>query len=330
MRGAAQQLLYPQTLSTPLAPGGQMTPLRTSEYGTNLWPHPMYPASPPLILAYLRSLPFTTPIASPFHPTRAGPYHEIAAGYRYPILTGPPEPLSGGAHYYNDRGGRFPSESNASDTDSGTPNFFAHRAAQQLAGPSGLDPLRYDHCRWPRQPGDPLYPHGFDYEWPELAPIDREILSPKCTAAYELRWQDLERQFEYRNWRVQEPMDFYLTIAWGDPIIEPGSDRTIEARIFANRNRELYPPGPGDHIRDVHLQTDEEQRELEDALRPWAEQQNNQLRGVDNSWLLIRQSHVRGRIHSVPKHQGLLRVSSTSSRLTTQPALTWLLYQADY
>ncbi|SJL16556.1 uncharacterized protein ARMOST_20082 [Armillaria ostoyae] len=46
-----------------------------------------------------------------------------------------------------------------------------------------------------RRPDDPLNPDGLDYEWPELEPVDREILSPERSLAWEIRRDDVETSY---------------------------------------------------------------------------------------------------------------------------------------
>ncbi len=77
-------------------------------------------------------------------------------------------------------------------------------------------------------------------------------------------------------------MDFYLATSWGDPIEARGSEQTILARIHTNRARALYRMAPEEHVQDVRPRTNDKQRELKNALQPWAQRQNDQLRGADD------------------------------------------------
>ncbi|SJL17567.1 uncharacterized protein ARMOST_21119 [Armillaria ostoyae] len=50
-----------------------------------------------------------------------------------------------------------------------------------------------------REDDDPLNPHGADYEWPELEAIDRAILGPYRSQAWELRRVDIESRSRYEG-----------------------------------------------------------------------------------------------------------------------------------
>ncbi len=102
MWGAAQRMLYP-TQNTPLAHGPTTT--NTYEYGTNLWPLPMYPASRQLTSRNQRSSPFMVPTAN--HPQYTLD-NRISPGYSFLIPTEPPTPSSGQAPYSNNQGDDSP------------------------------------------------------------------------------------------------------------------------------------------------------------------------------------------------------------------------------
>ncbi|SJL11388.1 uncharacterized protein ARMOST_14791 [Armillaria ostoyae] len=48
------------------------------------------------------------------------------------------------------------------------------------------------HLPPPRQPDDPLNADGLDYEWPSLEDVDRDILGPERSLAWEIRRDDVE------------------------------------------------------------------------------------------------------------------------------------------
>ncbi|SJK97314.1 uncharacterized protein ARMOST_00566 [Armillaria ostoyae] len=63
-----------------------------------------------------------------------------------------------------------------------------------------------------REDDDPLNAHGGDYEWPELGAIDRVILGPYRSQAWELRWLDIEQQSPFLTPDERVPMGYYLAI----------------------------------------------------------------------------------------------------------------------
>ncbi|PBK60091.1 hypothetical protein ARMSODRAFT_1026871 [Armillaria solidipes] len=101
----------------------------------------------------------------------------------------------------------------------------------------------------PQADTDPLNPNGPNYEWPLLSAVNRQILGPHCSQAWELQ----------RHW--------YLAIYRGDPIERPGVQAQITTRIFANRNQVQYRPAPGVELHGQHRnRTAQEQHDLEIAL----------------------------------------------------------------
>ncbi|SJL04215.1 uncharacterized protein ARMOST_07576 [Armillaria ostoyae] len=64
---------------------------------------------------------------------------------------------------------------------------------------------------------DPLNLDGPNFEWNELTQIDREILGPHRSTAWELRRRDVEAQFNLRA-EDRTPMGWYLAVARGDPL----------------------------------------------------------------------------------------------------------------
>ncbi|SJL04702.1 uncharacterized protein ARMOST_08072 [Armillaria ostoyae] len=51
------------------------------------------------------------------------------------------------------------------------------------------------HLPPPRRPDDPLNADGLDYEWPSLEDVDREILGPERSLAWDIRRDDVEPEF---------------------------------------------------------------------------------------------------------------------------------------
>ncbi len=178
---------------------------------------------------------------------------------------------------------RFPNESDASDIDSPPEEYLTYR--QRLIRNHEFNPLEYDHRGRRQTPGDPFYPHWNDYDWPDLSIQDQEILGPEQTAAWDLRWQDLERWLPAAGQRVWEPIGYYLATERGNEITGTPAARqeTIMARIFVNQNQELYPPAEGNRVRDARLHTAEEQRGLEDTLRELVARENDRLCNLGRS-----------------------------------------------
>ncbi|SJL10769.1 uncharacterized protein ARMOST_14163 [Armillaria ostoyae] len=94
----------------------------------------------------------------------------------------------------------------------------------------------------PQEPDNPFNAMGPNYGWPELATIDRELLSPHHSRAWELRRSDIEARSPFHCPNDRVPMGFYLATTRGDLIFQNNFSANVEAQIFANRNRALYPP----------------------------------------------------------------------------------------
>lgn len=94
---------------------------------------------------------------------------------------------------------------------------------------SDPDPFADPHPQ--RSNSDPFNAHGDDYEWPELADIDREILGPFAVTAWEWRRLDIEIRLDWRQRGDQVHMDFYLAMERGDELRGGGMDAQIQAQI---------------------------------------------------------------------------------------------------
>ncbi|SJL16147.1 uncharacterized protein ARMOST_19666 [Armillaria ostoyae] len=90
------------------------------------------------------------------------------------------------------------------------------------------------HLPPPRRPDDPLNPDGLNYEWPALEDVDRQILGPERTLAWEIRRDDVETRYNLAAHNCV-PMDYYLATTYGDELPRLGREAVITARIFENR-----------------------------------------------------------------------------------------------
>ncbi|PBK68815.1 hypothetical protein ARMSODRAFT_1019399 [Armillaria solidipes] len=72
--------------------------------------------------------------------------------------------------------GRFPERTITIHTDDEEDPDVPHSISGSSSNPSPP----------PRSPSDPLNPNGLDYEWPDLSTVDREILGPQHSQAWEL------------------------------------------------------------------------------------------------------------------------------------------------
>ncbi|SJL15201.1 uncharacterized protein ARMOST_18687 [Armillaria ostoyae] len=128
------------------------------------------------------------------------------------------------------------------------------------------------HLPPPRRPDDPLNADGLDYEWPELEDVDRDILGPQRSLAWEIRRNDVEVRYNLAA-HNRTPMDFYLATTYGDELPRLGREAVITARIFENRDRSRHGPVAGARLHGPHRgRTHEEQLALEDALETLARQ----------------------------------------------------------
>ncbi len=121
-----------------------------------------------------------------------------------------------------------------------------------------------------RRASDPLNPHAFDYDWPNLSQVDREILGPERVRAWELRQRDVDGRLERRgrHSRPRTSMDRFLATHRGDPLVGTSIEAQITARIFANRDRSVHGPAfGGNRLNNLRPRTPLEQRLLENHLR---------------------------------------------------------------
>ncbi|SJL00848.1 uncharacterized protein ARMOST_04162 [Armillaria ostoyae] len=75
----------------------------------------------------------------------------------------------------------------------------------------------------PHRPDDPLNPDGLDYEWPELEDVDRQILRPERSLAWDIRRNDVEVRYNLAAYN-RVPMDFYLATTYGDELPRLGRE----------------------------------------------------------------------------------------------------------
>ncbi|KAK0414406.1 hypothetical protein EV421DRAFT_1918156 [Armillaria borealis] len=184
--------------------------------------------------------------------------------------------------------GQFPADK-SSDEDGG---FFGAIARRRDAGrlitittddKNNLDalelPLPDDdgddsilHLPPPRRPNDPLNADGLDYEWPRLENVDREILGPERSLAWDIRRDDVETWYNLAA-HNRVPMDLYLATTYGDVLPRLGREAVITARIFENRDRSRHGPIAGSRLYGPHRgRTHEEQLALEGTLETLAQQ----------------------------------------------------------
>ncbi|PBK95015.1 hypothetical protein ARMGADRAFT_1077777 [Armillaria gallica] len=151
-----------------------------------------------------------------------------------------------------------------SDSDTNEPGTSQRR--QRISDPSPEpDPFADPH---PNRPDDdPFNPRGSDYEWPELQEVDRVILGPHRSAAWEIRRRDLEQRLKWPH--SEEPrvrMDFYLAVESGNPLMGEQTTTHLAARLHANQTRQLYPPSAGHRIPNARPRTTSAQILLEADL----------------------------------------------------------------
>ncbi|SJL08322.1 uncharacterized protein ARMOST_11685 [Armillaria ostoyae] len=151
--------------------------------------------------------------------------------------------------------GQFPADE-SSDEDGG---FFGAVARRRDAGrlitittddENDLDalelPLPDDdgddsilHLPPPRRPNDPLNPDGLDYEWPSLEEVDRQILRPERSLAWEIRRTDIETRYNLAA-HNRIAMDFYLATTY-DPDTAPSRGHEYMDLIEEGRMRSSWP-----------------------------------------------------------------------------------------
>ncbi|SJL18608.1 uncharacterized protein ARMOST_22205 [Armillaria ostoyae] len=98
------------------------------------------------------------------------------------------------------------------------------------------------HLPPPRRPDDPLNADGLDYEWPELEDIDRDILGPERSLAWEIRRNDVEVRYNLAT-RGRPSMGFWLAISNGDDLPRLGREAGLDYRAYteAEPTRNNWP-----------------------------------------------------------------------------------------
>ncbi|SJL13788.1 uncharacterized protein ARMOST_17236 [Armillaria ostoyae] len=93
------------------------------------------------------------------------------------------------------------------------------------------------HLPPPRRPDDPLNADGLDYEWPSLEDVDRGILGPERSLAWEIRRDDVEVRYNLAA-HNRVPMDVHLAATY-DPATAPsqGIDYMVPIEEGLMRNR---------------------------------------------------------------------------------------------
>ncbi len=116
--------------------------------------------------------------------------------------------------------------------------------------PTNIDPERDQHSPREllglehREEEDPFNADGPNFEWPELAPVDREILGFARAYAWDIQQRDIEERTTDHLPSPREPMDLYLAINRGEPLDAPGA-APFEERLVANTGRTIWDPAPG-------------------------------------------------------------------------------------
>ncbi|PBK81492.1 hypothetical protein ARMGADRAFT_1091237 [Armillaria gallica] len=192
---------------------------------------------------------------------RARPRH-LPMGQRNSI----PFPTTTGTHsrpFIFSFGAGLPEDT---DTDSDTTEPGPSQRRRRIPDPAP-EPDPFADPRPNRADDDPFNARGSDYEWPKLQPVDRLILGPHRSAAWDLRWRDLEHRLGWPD--SEEPrvrMDFFLAVESGDPFMGEQMNTRLAARLHANRDRQLYPPRAGHQIHCARPWTISEQVLLEADL----------------------------------------------------------------
>ncbi|SJL15410.1 uncharacterized protein ARMOST_18907 [Armillaria ostoyae] len=79
------------------------------------------------------------------------------------------------------------------------------------------------HLPPPRRPDDPLNIDGLDYEWPRLEDVDREILGPERSLAWDMRRDDVEVRYNLAT-HNRISMDLHLATTYGDELPRLGRE----------------------------------------------------------------------------------------------------------
>ncbi|SJL18406.1 uncharacterized protein ARMOST_21995 [Armillaria ostoyae] len=93
------------------------------------------------------------------------------------------------------------------------------------------------HLPPPRRPDDPLNADGLDYEWPSLEDVNREILGPERSLAWEIQRNDVEVRYNLAA-HNRVSMDAHLAATY-DPAMAPsqGGDYMVPIEEGLMRNR---------------------------------------------------------------------------------------------
>ncbi len=160
--------------------------------------------------------------------------------------------------------GQWPDESDSSDSSTESDRGRRQQRGTNPAGARIEESIsRLDH----RDDTDPLNWEGPDSEWNSLEQIDREILGPETTEAWELRRLNVEARTLWQHAGPREDMEYFLATNRGVPFhFGSPTNGEIMARIHANRDRRLYPPHPGARRPDLRPRTQEEESLLRGQL----------------------------------------------------------------
>ncbi len=112
---------------------------------------------------------------------------------------------------------------------------------------------------------DPFNVDGPDFEWPELAPIDREIMGQAQVTAWEFRRRDVKDRTTNHLPGPREPMSLYLALDRGEPLDTPNA-LPLSERLERNADRSVWDPAPGQRLLHLRPQTTDEQGALKHAL----------------------------------------------------------------
>ncbi len=169
----------------------------------------------------------------------------------------------------------LPSTSNndpSSDTDTLINNDVPEQIRIRLDVSDNVDP---EDQRTPRElllletrgEEDPFNVNGPDFEWPELTPVDREIIGATRVTAWEF-WQ-----WDIEDWTTNhhppgpwESMDLStLAVEWGERLNAPNATPLVE-QLNANAQREIWDPALGRRLSQLWPRTADKQSTLEHAL----------------------------------------------------------------
>ncbi len=123
---------------------------------------------------------------------------------------------------------RLPSTSNDDPTQTSDTDTLVNRDVpeQILIRPNVPDDIDPKDQRTPRElllletrgEEDPFNVDGPDFEWPELASVDREIMGIARAMAWEFRRRDVEDRATNDLPGPREPMALYLALHRGEPL----------------------------------------------------------------------------------------------------------------